>query len=135
MATNERIQRNKNDLPYGQLAPSQANRESWYPGKANAQAGDATWDKHYRVPVGEPELESSGPLEVTRVRIEKLGRNIISDQTIAAPQNLGNTTVVIDDDSVWGTAVDPQHVLTETETQDVNGDQERTSGYDWAEGV
>jgi hypothetical protein len=137
MAVNERIQRDKNDLPYGQLAPSQASRESWYPGKRpqDIKAGDATWDRHYRSPVGLEDLEENGPLEVERVRIEKLGRNSISDQTIAAPQVTGSTTTIIDDDTTWGTATDPEHTLTETATQDVNGEQERTAGYDWAKGA
>jgi hypothetical protein len=137
MAVNERIQRNLNDLPYGQLAPSQANRESWYPGKRpqDIKPGDATWDRQYRSPVGLEELEQNGPLEVERVRVEKLGRNIISDQTIAAPVVTGTETTIIDNDGTWGTGPDPEHTLTKTDTQDVNGEQERTAGYDWAKGA
>lgn len=134
MAVNEEIQRNLKDLPSGQLAPSQADRESWYPGKRpqDIKAGDATWDKHYRAPTSE-EKEGESPIEVERVRIEKLGRNIICDQTIAAPVVTGSKTTVIDDDATWG-ATDPEHTLTETETQDANGEAERTAGYDWAKG-
>ena len=138
MAVNERIQRDLNDLPYGQLAPSQASRESWYPGKRpqDIRAGDATWDRHYRPPTSEEKsADDEPPIEVERVRVEKLGRNIISDQTIAQPQVTGSTTTVIDDDATWGTGPDPEHTLTETETQDVNGEQERTAGYDWAKGA
>lgn len=135
MAVNDRIQRDVNDLPYGQLAPSQANRESWYPGKrpSEVKAGDATWDKHYRVPTS-IEVNSEAPIEVERVVIEKLGRNIICDQTIAAPVVTGSKTVIIDNDNDWGTGPDPQHTLTETETQAADGRQERTAGYDWAKG-
>lgn len=136
MATNERIQRNINDLPYGQLAPSQANRESWYPGKrpADVKAGDATWDRHYRTPTSIEE-GGQGPIEVERVRVEKLGRNIISDQTIAGPQAAAPVTVIIDDPASWGTGIGPQYEITPTDTQDVNGEQERTAGYDWAVGL
>lgn len=137
MATNERIQREINDLPYGQLAPSQADRESWYPGKRpeDVKAGDATWDRHYRAPVGLQSLEGvQGPLEVQRVRVEKLGRNIISDQTIAGVQGV-QSTITIDDPASWGAGAGPQYIVTETETQDVNGEQERTAGYDWAIGA
>lgn len=135
MAVNERIQRSVNDLPYGQLAPSQASRESWYPGKrpADVKAGDATWDLHYRVPTS-IEKGGQGPIEVERVRVEKLGRNIISDQTIAGVQGV-QSTVIIDDPASWGAGVGPQYVVTENATQDVNGEQERTAGYDWAVGL
>ena len=138
MAVNERIQRNINDLPSGQLAPSQASRESWYPGKRpqDIKAGDATWDRHYRPPTSEEKsADDEPPIEVERVRVEKLGRNIISDQTIAAPVAGTTVTTIIDDDGTWGTGPDPQHTLTPTDTQDVNGEQERTAGYDWAKGA
>jgi hypothetical protein len=138
MADNERIQRNISDLPYGQLAPSQVDRESWYPGKrpADIKPGDATWDRHYRSPVGVERFEGpQGPLEIQHVRIEKLGRNIICDQTIAGPQGLGSKTTTIDDDTTWGTGTDPEHTLDETATQDVNGEQERRAGYDWPIGL
>ena len=138
MAVNERIQRDLNDLPYGQLAPSQASRESWYPGKRpqDIRAGDATWDRHYRPPTSEEKAaDDEPPIEVERVRVEKLGRNIISDQTIAEPQKGTPVTTVIDDDATWGTGPDPEHTVTPTDTQDVNGQQERTAGYDWAKGA
>lgn len=135
MAVNERIQRTPNDLPYGQLAPSQASRESWYPGKrpADVKAGDATWDRHYRVPTSIEE-GGQGPIEVERVRVEKLGRNIISDQTIAGVQGV-QSTITINDPATWGAGPGPQHVVTENATQDVNGEQERTAGYDWPVGL
>jgi len=136
MALNDRIALHLNDLPYGQLAPSQANRESWYPGKrpADVRAGDATWDRHYRVPTSEEKsVDDEPPIEVERVRIAKLGRNIICDQTIAAPVVTGTKTLT--EDAFYKTgATDPEYTLTETETQDVNGEQERTAGYDWAKG-
>ncbi len=137
MAVNDRVQRNINDLPYGQLAPSQAARESWYPGKrpADIKAGDATWDRHFRSPVGVRDLEPAGPLEVERVRVELLHRNTISDQTIAAPVVTGSKTTIVDDDAVWGTGADPEHTLSLTDTQDVNGEQERGAGHDWAKGL
>jgi len=137
MAANERVQLDLNDLPFGQLAPSQADRESWYPGKRpqDISPGDATWDRQYRSPVGVARLEAAGPLEVERVRVELLHRNTISDQTIAAPTVTGTKTTVIDDDATWGTGADPEHTLTETETQDVNGEQERHAGRDWAKGL
>jgi len=146
MAVNERIQRDINDLPYGQLAPSQASRESWYPGKRpeDIKAGDATWDKHYRCPVGVQSLEGpqgvQGPVEVSHVRVEKLGRSIICDQTIAAPTFAGTgvqaaVTITIDDPASWGAGLGPQYAITQTDTQDVDGEQERTAGYDWAIGA
>lgn len=136
MADNERIQLDVNDLPYGQLAPSQADRISWYPGKRpqDIKAGDATWDRQFRSPVGLQGFEEDGPLVVSRVRVEKLGRNIICDQTIAVPVVTGSKTTVIDDPATWG-VTGVSHTLTETATQDVNGTQERIAGYDGATGA
>jgi hypothetical protein len=138
MALNDRIALNLNDLPFGQLAPSQANRESWYPGKRpqDIKPGDATWDRHYRVPTSEEKsVDDEAPIEVERVRITKLGRNIVCDQTIAAPEAGTPVTVVIDDPASWGAGTPPEYEITPTETQDVDGEQERTAGYDWAKGA
>jgi hypothetical protein len=137
MAVNERVQWNINDLYYGQLAPSQANREDYYPGKRpqDVREGDANWGRDYRVPVGLEEFEQNGPLEVERVRVIKLGRNTVSDQTIAAPITGTPQTIIIDDDATWGTGADPEYTITPTDTQDVDGEQERTAGYDWAKGL
>ncbi len=54
MSVNERIQWDINDIPYGQLAPSQAGRTNFTPGKANALPNDQNWPEDYRVPVGIP---------------------------------------------------------------------------------
>lgn len=136
MADNERVEWGLNDLPYGQLAPSQSSRTDWYPGKkpSEVREGDANWEKHYRIPVGVARLESSGPLEVERVRVVKLGRGIVCDQVIAAPVVTGTKTVTVtNEDSSEGP--DYTYDLTQTETQDADGTQERNSGYDWAEGA
>lgn len=106
MATNERVQWDINDIPYGQLASSQANRTAFYPGKSGDIQGDEVWGQDFRIPVGIPRLEASGPLEVTRVRVVKLGRNTVSDQTLEVE-----------------------------DTTDLNGEHERDAGYDWAEGA
>ena len=134
MAVNERIQRDINDLPANQLSPAGLARTEYYPGKATSKLSDLL-PTEFRIPVGLPQFEENGPLEVERVRIEKLGRGIISDQTIASPITGTPIVTVIDDDSVWGTGPDPEHTLTPTDTQDVNGEQERTAGYDWAKGA
>lgn len=118
MADNDRVQWNINDLNYGQLAASQANRTNFTPGKTKNDAGGMNWEKDYRCPVGLSSFESGGPLQVTRMRVSLTRRNVISNQTILDP---------IAEDN-------PDSNLT-TETQDVNGEQERTAGYDWAEGA
>jgi hypothetical protein len=81
---NERVELTVNDLPHGQLAPSQASRVSWYPGKTSAIAGDATWDKHFRVPVGNPAIEPSGPAVIDRVIVLKTDRGVICDQVLSS---------------------------------------------------
>jgi hypothetical protein len=129
MAVNERIQRTINDLPSGQLAPSQAARTEWYPGKARSRAGDMNWEKHYRCPVGLPQLEEMGPLEVEHIRVEKLGRSSVSDQTIPAPTVTGTKTTTITAPMVWGVTT-PVHVVTETETAEEPAILERNAGSD-----
>lgn len=136
MALNELVTWPLNDLYYGQLAPAQANREDWYPGKRpqDVREGDANWELDYRVPTS---IEEGGeaPIEVQRVRRVKLGRNIVGDQPIAGPETEPVETTTIDDDATWGTVVDPSYSLTPTNTQDVNGEQERITSYDWAKGL
>jgi len=135
MAANERVQWDINDIPYGQLAPSQANRTNFTPGKVNAGPGDQNWPEVYRIPVGLPAFEQNGPLEVERVRVIKLHRNTVSDQVIGAPVEGTPVTYLLPDDSVWGTGNTPEYEFTPTDTQDVDGDQERIAGYDWAKGL
>jgi len=138
MAVNERIQFNLNDLWYMQLAASQANRTDFTPGKATQDRGGMNWELDYRIPVGLPNFESGGPLEVERVRIELLHRNTICDQTISPPIASAPQTVTITQPSVWG-GTNPTSTITPTQTQDLAGRThtviERTAGYDWAEGA
>lgn len=137
MALNERVQWNDNDLNYGQLAPSQAHRKNFTPGKATGKPGDMNWPVDFRVPVGirSLELPVKGPLEVERVRIIRLHRNSVSDQTILAPIVTGMKTTVIVSQKVWGVGAVPQHILTETVTAPRPAVLERTAGYDWAKGA
>jgi len=136
MAVNERLQWNHNDLYYGQLAPSQAARVEFTPGKATSRAGDMNWPTGFRAPVGlrALELPTKGPLEVERVRVLKLHRGSISDQTIPAPTVTGTKTVTITSPEEWG-ADTPQHVLTKTETAEAPAELERKAGNDWAKGA
>jgi len=113
MADNERIQYTSDDINYQQY--SQSGRTNFTPGKASASAGDMNWEKDYRIPTGTPAFDeaSNGSVKVQRVRVIKLNRNTVSDQTIPTPQL---------DDS--GDAI----------TQDNDGIKEKTSGYDWLAG-
>ena len=134
MADNDRMQWDINDLPYQQLSPAGLARTEYYPGKATSRPGDLLV-KEFRSPVGLPQFEANGPLEVEHVRVALLRRGSVSDQTIAVPIAGTPVVTVIDDESVWGVGALPEHTLTPTETQDVNGEQERTAGYDWAKGA
>jgi len=129
---NQRVQWNDLDIYYGQLAPSQANRTEYYPGKATSKPGDIL-GKDYLCPQSNAQLEQNGPVEMTRVRIIKTGRNTVCDQTIGAPDAGAPVTTVIVDKTRWEN--DPESTLTPTETQDVNGEEERTAGYDWPSGA
>ena len=132
MADNDRIAYAGNDISAGQQAPSQAQRTEFYPGKATSRPGDMNFEIDFRVPQGTPafDREAAGPVEMERRRIIKLHRGSVSDQTIGAPVVTGSKTTVIDDDGMWGTGPDPQHTVTETETQDVARVVERISGED-----
>jgi hypothetical protein len=131
MAVNERIAIDSGDISAGQLAPSQASRTNFTPGKATGNAGDMNWPKDHRIPTGTPAFggESAGPVKMQRERVVLLGRNIVCDQTIAAPTTTGTTTTTITSAKEWGT-VTPASTETGTVTQDVNGKQERKSGFD-----
>jgi hypothetical protein len=109
---NERIETTSNDLSAAQQAPSQASRVNFTPGKATGKAGDMNWPKDYRVPTGTTAFggESAGPATVTRVRVVKLGRNVVCDQTLVS------------------VPVDPNDT-----TQENDGRKERKSGNDWAQ--
>lgn len=131
MALNERVEYNLSDLPYEQLAPSKAGQTSFTPGKATSRPGDENWPVHYLSPVGLPAFEANGPLPIRRVRSVKLGRNIISDQTLPTPKATKTVTTIITDPSVWG-SVSPEHTVFENETQEAVV-VERTDGYDWAD--
>ena len=114
MAANERVEYDIKDVAYGQLAPSQALRTEFTPGKATSKAGDMNWPLDYRLPVGTPVFDEAsvgvGPVDMTRVRVVKLGRNVVCDQTlVSVPTDPLNTT------------------------QENDGRKERTAGYDWAQ--
>jgi hypothetical protein len=114
MAANDRVEYDIKDVSFGQLAPSQSLRTQFTPGKATSLPGDMNWPLDYKIPVGTPVFEEAsvgvGPVDMTRVRIIKLGRNIVSDQTlVSVPVDPGDTT------------------------QENDGRKERTSGFDWGQ--
>jgi hypothetical protein len=70
------------------------------------------WEKTFKIPVGTPVFDEAsvgvGPVDMTRVRVIKLKRNIVCDQTLVS-------------------VPDPLHT-----TQMNDGHMERTAGNDWA---
>ena len=105
MAVNERVEIDSGDVRHEQLAPSQANRTEWYPGKASSREGDMNWERDSRMPTGTPAFggEAAGPVEMERVRVVKLGRNIVSDQTVLAPTVTGTRVETVCETGVNGT--------------------------------
>jgi hypothetical protein len=87
MSGNERVQYDSGDIGHNQLASSQASRTQFTPGKATSRAGDQNWPKEFRIPTGTPAFdgEAAGPVEMSRSRVVKLGRGIVSDQTVLTP--------------------------------------------------
>ncbi len=89
MADNDRVQYDIKDICHEQLAPTQVpgTRTQWYPGKAVSRPNDMNWERDNRIPTGTPAFggEAAGPVEMVRVRVIKLGRNTVSDQTVPTP--------------------------------------------------
>lgn len=114
MAINERIEYTLNDIPFEQLAPIKANQTDFTPGRTDGKALDMNWPTEFRIPTGNFGFNeaTNGPIEVERVRVIKLGRNIVCDQVLA----------------------DVPSVPEET-TQENDGRKERRTGFDWAKGA
>lgn len=127
MATNDRIEVNSGDVAAGQLAPAQAARTSFTPGKATSKPGDMNWPKDFRIPTGTPAFdgEAAGPVQMQRTRITKLGRNIVSDQTVLAPVVTGTRVETRNEDGINGT-----DTVTDTVTSPNLADRERQAGND-----
>jgi len=100
---NERIEIDSGDIGYQQLA--QPNRTQFTPGKAVSRAGDMNWEKDQRIPTSTPAFsgEAAGPVEMGRIRVEKLGRGIICDQTIPTPVVLATRVETRTEEGVAGT--------------------------------
>ena len=111
MAANERIQWTFYDKDYQQFA--QSSRTQWTPGKATSAELDMNEEKQFRIPTGNRAFDeaTNGPVKMARVRVIKLERNTVSDQTVPTLSDPENTTQVND------------------------GENERTAGYDWATGT
>jgi len=131
MSVNDRVEYLSCDVPYGQLAPSQSLRTEYCPGKAKSRKNDMNDERPSRIPTGTPAFdgEAAGPVKMARTRVVKLGRNIISDQTVLAPVTSATKTTTITAPAVWGVTA-PVSVVTPTNTQVLNGRQERQAGND-----
>lgn len=131
MTPNIKLEFISGDVAYQQLAPSEVHRKNFTPGTTNGRPQDMNWPTDFRIPTGTPAFdgEAAGPVLMKRIRVALTGRNIVSDQTIAVPIAFAPETTTITDAAHWGT-VTPISVLTPTETQNVNGAQERQAGND-----
>lgn len=132
MATNERVEYVSGDIAPGQLAASQAARTNFTPGKATARAGDMNWPKDHRIPTGTPAFdgEAAGPVEMGRTRVIKLGRNIVSDQTVLAPVVSGVRVETRNEEGINGT-----DTVTDTVNPPNLANRERQAGNDNIEGA
>ena len=132
MAVNDRVEYVSGDIAHEQLAPAQAARTSFTPGKATSRPGDMNWPKDFRIPTGTPAFdgEAAGPVEMSRVRVVKLGRNIVSDQTVLAPVVTGVRVEAHQEAGICGT-----NVTTDTETPPNLANRERQAGNDNIKGA
>ena len=131
MADNERVETTTDDKEYYlQDAPAQAARAYYTPGKKTPAVINQTdtleqnWPREFKIKTGVPAVDNQGGID--HVRVFLTGRNIICDTTIPAPVVTGSTTVSCVDTAggIIGT-----HTVTETETQNNTGQQERTTGF------
>jgi hypothetical protein len=132
MAINDRVQIDSGDISFGQLAPSQALRTSFTPGKISSRPGDTNWPKDYRIPTGTPAFdgESAGPVEMKRTRIIKVGRNIVCDQTVLAPVVTGTRVETVVSSGIWGAST-----VADTINPSNLANQERQAGSDTVKGA
>lgn len=134
MALNERLQTDLQDVGFGQLAPSQAQRTMFTPGVASSRRLDMNWPTDFRIPTGTPVFREAalGPAKKDFERVVKLHRNIVNDQTLPVPVVLDTVSTTITSAHEWGT-VTPVSVVTVTETPPEPAVQERNVGGDMAE--
>jgi len=132
MAYNDRIEVLSGDIRPEQLAPSQANRTMFTPGKISSKPQDENWPKDNRIPTSTPAFsgEAAGPVEMERVRITKLGRNIICDQTILPPVVVGVRVETRCEEGING-----ENTTTDTVNPQNPADKERKAGHDWIKGA
>jgi hypothetical protein len=127
MANNDRVEVASGDVDYGQLAASKALRTCFTPGKATSLPGDMNWPEDFRTPTSTPAFagEAVGPVEMTRVRVVKLGRGIVCDQTVLAPVVSGTRVETRVEEGVSGanTTVDTVNPATAAS-------RERNTGFD-----
>lgn len=132
MATNERVEVVSGDIAYGQLASSQLSRTQFYPGKAVSRAGDMNSEKDHRIPTGTPAFdgEVAGPVKMARTRVVKLGRNIVSDQTVLTPVVTGTRVETRTEEGISGA-----NNTQDTVNPPNSANRERQAGNDNIEGA
>ena len=132
MSVNDRVEIDSGDISAGQLAPSQALRTNFTPGKATAKPGDMNWPTDHRIPTGTPAFdgESAGPVQMERTRVIKLGRNIVSDQTVLTPVETGTRVETVNSSGIHG-----EDTVTDTVNPPNLADRERTAGSDSIKGA
>ena len=127
MADNDRVEIFTGDVAADQLAPSQASRTAFTPGKATSKPDDQNWPTDFRIPTGTPAFdgEAAGPVQMVRIRVEKLHRNTICDQEILAPVVTDVRVESRNEDGISGT-----DTVTDTVNPATAATQERRVGAD-----
>lgn len=130
MADNTRIVYTTDDQKTDYLADSvaQANRSYFTPGKAisgtpgDAQKYEMEWPVEFPIKVGNSFVDSQG---TRQIRVIKTGRGTVCDQTVLDPVSEGTEFVADDSGSVAG-----EHTFTDNANVELDGTNERNSGYD-----
>jgi hypothetical protein len=85
------------------------------------------WEKDHRIPTGTPAFdgEAAGPVEMSRSRIVKVGRGIVSDQTILTPVVSGTRV-----ESKVETGISGVNTTMDTANPPNTANRERKTGSD-----
>jgi hypothetical protein len=132
MTINARVEILTGDIHHEQLAPAQANRTMFTPGKITSKSLDENWPKDHRIPTSTPAFsgEAVGPVEMERSRVEKLGRNIICDQIIPTPVVLDVRVETRTEEGISGAST-----VKDTELFSHPVEVEKRTGYDNIKGA
>ena len=117
------------DINHNQLSPSQANRTEFTPGKASSLPLDQNWAKDFHIYTGIPAVDAliDDNRLVNQVQVDA-STLTVGQQDFPAPTSVSAKGF---QGEILGTVTSPDshYVVTDTDTVDNNGSQEKWGGY------